>query len=65
MSDKDQLIGDDRTFNSAFRYYRASGECQCERCGMLYIDHPVIRFRERVFYGCELHVLCNADRVKL
>jgi len=62
--ERDTLIGDANTFNKAFRYYRA-GNCVCPTCGLEYIEHPVIRAKERWHYGCELHVLCNTDRVKL
>lgn len=62
--DQDRLIGDDDSWNKAFRYYRA-GNCVCPTCGLEYIDHPVVRIAEKRHYGCELFVLCNTDRVKL
>jgi len=64
IGERDSLIGDGDTFNKAFRYYRA-GNCICETCGLDYRDHPVVRLKEKQHYGCELHVLCNTDRVKL
>ena len=64
-TERDRLIGDDETFNKAFRYYRAAGSCICLTCGLEYLDHPVVRMKEKQHYGCELHVLCNTDRVKL
>lgn len=40
-------------------WYRASGDCICEKCGMDYYSHPpVIRFPG-------LHRVCNGDLVKL
>ena len=62
--ERDTLIGNANTFNKAFRYYRA-GNCICKTCGLEYIEHPVVRMREKRHYGCELFVLCNTDRVKL
>ena len=62
--ERDTLIGNANTFNKAFRYYRA-GNCKCPTCGLEFRDHPVIRMPEKRFYGCELFVLCNTDRVKL
>lgn len=64
IGERDTLIGNGETFNSAFRYYRA-GDCVCETCGLSFSDHPVVRTIEKRHYGCELHVLCNTDRVKL
>ena len=57
--------------NPLFNYYRAGMDCICAWCGAKYIDHPVERrrwtFEQRKdeYYGAELHVLCNTDRVKL
>ena len=48
-----------------FNYYRASGQTCCAFCGEAYYDHPVVNGKERRANGCELHVLCNTDRVKL
>ena len=62
--ERDSLVGDHSTFNPAFKYYRA-GNCKCPICGLEFRDHPVIRMPEKRFYGCELFVLCNTDRVKL
>jgi len=61
----DALIGDEHTFNSRLRYYRAAGDTACEKCGLSYFDHPIVTRKEAAHYGCELHVLCNSDRVKL
>lgn len=39
-------------------WYRASGECVCDVCGLNFFDHPT----------CDdgiIHVLCNGDQVKL
>lgn len=63
--ERDNLAGDENTWNKAFRYYRAGGDRICEKCGICYYDHPVIRGAEKRHYGCELQVLCNTDRVKL
>ena len=62
--ERDQLVGNYMTFNPAFKYYRA-GNCKCETCGLEFRDHPVVRMPEKRFYGVELFVLCNTDRVKL
>ncbi len=63
--EKDQLIGNDESFNKNVRYYRAGGDMICEVCKVCYYNHPVTRPVETQHYGCELHVLCNGDRVKL
>lgn len=62
---RDELVGDDLTFNRAFRYRRASGDAICGFCRLRYGDHPVVRMAEKRHYGVELYVLCNTDRVKL
>lgn len=40
---------------------RASGDCECSACGLLYRDHP-IDTRNKDF---ELHVTCDGNRWKL
>lgn len=62
--ERDRLVGDYSTYNPAFRYYRA-GNNKCDTCKLEFRDHPVVRMPEKRFYGCELFVLCNTDRVKL
>ena len=63
--------------NPKFNYYRAAGDLICLICGEKYIEHPVVRVKEKreirdrsgisTFWddGCEFYVLCNTDRVKL
>jgi hypothetical protein len=63
--ERDRLVGNANSYHKIFRYYRAGGDCICRLCGLSYYDHPVVRGPERWHYGCELHVLCNTDRVKL
>ena len=63
--ERDRLIGNANSWNQAFYYYRAGGDCICKLCGLDYYSHPVTHGPERWHYGCELHVLCNTDRVKL
>lgn len=62
--ERDRLVGDENSYSLVFRYYRAAGTAICLKCGEPYEDHPVVRPKEKNFYGCELHVLCNSDRVK-
>ena len=46
-------------------FYRASGECICDKCGKEYWRHP--RDKENLDFHGEpfLKILCNGDRVKL
>lgn len=41
-------------------FFRASGECKCDHCGLEFRDHP------NPYQTCPtLHVLCDGRRVKL
>lgn len=50
---------DYRRIEEQHDWYRAGGDCICERCGMKYYDHPP------VIGWTWLKRICNGDLVKL